>query len=613
MKRALLVLAMTLAAAAPAHADVVTTPAPGQLYDDGHTGRYLLDGPWSFRLDHGGRGWTQVTVPYAWNATDESPASMRGSVGWFRKDFRLPSAPKGSSWIVRFESVNYRASVYLNGRLIGKHETGYIPFELDLARGLRRGVNHLVLRVDSRRNLDSLPPLKAQPNGLPSGGWWNYGGILREVYLRRVYKVDMQELLARPLLPCRSCPATVLVRATLRNMTGRKEAVRVNASVGSAHPRFPKVTLPPRATREVAAKVRIGHPRLWWPGAPQLYQVSAVASAGGREGAGWRAGIGIRSIRVNRTGRVLINGLPIELRGASFHEEDVRVGAALTPEMRQSIWQSLVNLGATLTRAHYPLHPWFLEQADRDGIMVWDEIPAYQLPNSTTEKASVRNRALRYLAATVARDENHPSVLAWSVGNEMPPRVGGGQARYIRAAAHLLHSIDPTRLRALDYAGYPNATPSSTYHVLDALGVNCYFGWYPGPGGQVDDRAALAPFLDLVHGYYPTKALFVTEFGAEANRDGPIDEKGTYFFQRQLVEDHLAVYDSKPFVNGALIWALRDFRVRPDWDGGNPKPASPLNQKGITDQFGNPKAVYAAAQRMFHEVTPVVSPQAAKR
>lgn len=630
LKRAALVLlsaAVLAAAAAPAQAQAVTTPGPGQLYSDGHTGRYLLDGPWFFRLDPQGlgarrgfarasqslSGWTPVAVPYAWNATDETPGSMRGTIGWYRKDFRLPRAPRGSHWIVRFESVNYRAQVYLNGHRIGKHEGGYIPFELDLGRYLRRGRNSLVVRADNRRNLDTLPPLKKLSNGLPSGGWWNYGGILREVYLRRVGKVDMTEFLAQPQLPCRSCNATVLVQVHVRNMTSKRQRVALRANVGSARVRLPTATLAPHEVREVATKVGIRNPRLWEPGSPYLYPVSAAAIVGRHASAGWSAHVGIRSIRVNRTGRVLLNGIPVKLRGASFHEEQVTVGAALTPVMRGEIWNELTGLGATITRAHYPLHPWFLEQADKDGILVWDEIPMYQTPNSVTAKSRVRAKALKYLRATVARDQNHPSVLSWAIGNEMPTRVGSGQQRYIRDAAKVLHIIDPTRLRALDYSGYPSALPSSTYHVLDALGVNCYFGWYPGPGGQIDDRAELSPFLDQVHRYYPSKALFVTEFGAEANRDGPFDEKGTYSFQRQLVEDHLAVYDSKPFVNGAIVWALRDFRVRPDWDGGNPKPQSPLNQKGILDQFGRPKPAFFAAKRMFSEVVPLERATAARQ
>jgi beta-glucuronidase len=621
---AILAAAFVAAWAPAAGAQTVTTPAPGGLYTDGHTGRYLLDGPWYFRLDRSNVGvrrgfarasqslgaWTQISVPFAWNATDESPESMKGTIGWYRKDFRVPSAPKGSQWIVRFESVNYRATVYLNGHVLGRHEGGYIPFEFDLARYLKRGKNTLVVRADNRRNLRTIPILKITSTGIPSSGWWNYGGILREVYLRRVGKVDMQNLLARPALPCRACAASVLVKATLRSLSSKKQRVVVRARVGSQSVRLPAITLAPHATAEVANKVGIRNPRLWEPGSPNLYSVTAAASAGGRESAGWSTQIGIRSIRVNRTGRVLLNGLPIMLRGASFHEEDVTVGAALTPEMRQSLWQSLRDLGADFTRSHYPLHPWFLEQADRDGILVWDEIPMYQTPNSVTAKRGMRNKALRYLRDTVERDQNHPSVLTWSIGNEMPTRVGSGQQAYIREAASLLRHTDPTRLRALDYAGYPSALPSSTYHVLDALGVNCYFGWYPGPGGQIDDRAELGPFLNQVHRYYPTKALFVTEFGAEANRNGPIDEKGTYSFQRQLIEDHLAVYDSLPFVNGALVWALRDFRVRPRWDGGNPKPMSPLNQKGLTDQFGKPKAAFGAVERMFAEVDPLQRPGA---
>jgi beta-glucuronidase len=615
LKRAVIAIFAAAAIAGwvtPAQAQTVTTPTPGGLYASGHTDRYLLDGPWLFRRGTSG-SWTQVSVPYAWNATDESVDSMRGSIGWYRKDFRVPKAPKGSSWIVRFESVNYRATVYLNGHLLGRHEGGYIPFEFDLARYLKRGTNTLLIRADNRRNLNTMPVLKTTSTGLPSSGWWNYGGILREVYLRRVNKVDMQELLARPLLPCRACGASVLLRATLRNLTSKRQKVSVRARVGSLRARLPTVVLPPHGVSEVATKVGIRHPRLWEPGAPNLYQVSAAALVGGRQAAGWSDQIGVRSIRVSRNGRVLLNGVPIMLRGASFHEEDLTVGAALTPDMREQIWQQLRGLDATFTRAHYPLHPWFLEQADRDGILVWDEIPMYQTPNSVTEKRSYRSKALRYLRATVARDENHPSVLTWSIGNEMPTRVGTGQQRYIREAAAVLHKMDPTRLRALDYSGYPSALPSSTYHVLDALGVNCYFGWYPGPGGQIDDRQELSPFLDQVHRYYPTKALFVTEFGAEANREGPFDEKGTYAFQRQLVEDHLAVYDSKPFVNGALVWALRDFRVRPEWDGGNPKPASPLNQKGLLDQFGKPKPAYAAVKRMFDEVDPLQRSSAAQR
>jgi beta-glucuronidase len=119
------------------------------------------------------------------------------------------------------------------------------------------------------------------------------------------------------------------------------------------------------------------------------------------------------------------------------------------------------------------------------------------------------------------------------------------------------------------------------YAPLDILGINDYFGWYTGPNGQIADRNGLGPYLDQVRRCYRHKAIIVTEFGAEANRSGPVTEKGTYEFQQDFVRFHLAVFASKPWLSGALYWALREFRVRPGWNGGNPVPSPPLHTKGL--------------------------------
>src|SRR5204862_7628223 len=136
---------------------------------------------WATKTD--AAGWTPTTLPNAWNASDDSAASMAGGVSWYRRDFVAPTTPAGARWIVRFESVNYGATVFLNGVQIGTHQGASIPFEL-LLPNLQPGVNRLVVRVDSRRTPNDLPPG-------PRGGWWNYGGILREVYLRPVTGLDI--------------------------------------------------------------------------------------------------------------------------------------------------------------------------------------------------------------------------------------------------------------------------------------------------------------------------------------------------------------------------------------------------------------------------------------
>jgi beta-glucuronidase len=171
--------------------------------------------------------------------------------------------------------------------------------------------------------------------------------------------------------------------------------------------------------------------------------------------------------------------------------------------------------------------------------------------------------------------------MLWSVGNELSPRPGPVQGDYIRRAAGIAKDIDPTRPVGIAIQGYPSVDCQTEYKPLDVLGVNEYFGWYPGPGGRTFDRAGLSPYLDQVRRCYPHHAIVISEFGAEANRDGPPEEKGTWAFQRDYVNYHLGVFATKSWLSGAIYWALNEFRVKPDWEGGNPRPTPPLHQKGL--------------------------------
>ena len=136
---------------------------------------------------------------------------------------------------------------------------------------------------------------------------------------------------------------------------------------------------------------------------------------------------------------------------------------------------------------------------------------------------------------------------------------------------------------------------------LDALGVNEYFGWYRSAAAGLPETtdADLGPQLDRLHRTYPWLAMFVTEFGAEANRIGPQGEKGTLDFQTRWLRDHLAIHASRRFVNGSIVWALKDFRVHPTWGGGNPTPNPPYNNKGLIDENGMPKPAFYEVRRIF--------------
>jgi beta-glucuronidase len=325
---------------------------------------------------------------------------------------------------------------------------------------------------------------------------------------------------------------------------------------------------------------------------------------GGRTVQRYRAHAGIRSLRVNRLGRIELNGREVNLRGAAIHEDSPDRGAALTIGQMRQKFLNLRALGATMTRAHYPLSPYELELADRYGIVVWSEIPVYRMKSTLFNVPAIRARGLRMLREVIARDYNHPAVMVWSIGNENASRPKRGLRRYIREAARTARRMDPTRLVGIAVSGYPTVERQEIYKRLDVIGVNDYFGWYPGPAGSISDRSGLDGYLNRMHSDYPHQALMVTEFGAEANRHGPVTEKGTYEFQSDLLDYHLSVFARKPFINAALVWVLQDFRVKPGWAGGNPLPHPPVNEKGLIDDTGFRKPSFYTVEKLFRAIKP---------
>jgi beta-glucuronidase len=605
-----LLLALATLAALPAAASAADVPSDRRLYEDGPSGRYLMDGQWLFRLDAADQGvrqrfyrqtstdgWSPVAVPSVWNVGDDSEASMRGSVGWYRKDFELPDKSAALEWAARFESVNYRTRAWLNGREIGSNTGAYVPFTIRL-KGIRRGgVNRLVIRVDSRRRITDFPPSGLSARGSATGGWWNYGGIQREVYLQKLDTVSFDKVRVLPRVSGGS--ALVDFTVALENVTRRARRVSAIGNFGGRRVGLGTRRLRPGQTELFEGRVRISNPQLWSPRRPFLYQVGITASSGGRTVGTYSLKSGVRSIRVIR-GRLYLNGTPLNLRGFGVHEDSRTQGFAVDNAFRERLVAEAREVGATTLRSHYPLHPYVHELADRLGLLIWSEIPVYAMKTAVLARKRVRKLAAQEMRRNVEANLNHPSVLVWSVANELSSRPGPVQGDYIRRAAGIAKDIDPTRPTAIAFAGYISAGCHSEYAPLDVLGVNDYFGWYPGPNGQIFDRTRLSGYLDAVRRCYPRHALIVSEFGAEANRDGPVEEKGTWAFQQEWINYQLGVFASKPWLSGALYWTLNEFRVKPDWEGGNPRPSPPVHQKGLlTYDTWSRKPAWVDVQRSF--------------
>ena len=282
-------LVFALMLALPAHAlasgTAAAAPTAKVLYHDGYTGRYLLDGTWYLRLDPLDQGlaqgfqrqasltgWGAITVPNAWNATDLSDASQRGA--W-------PGTARTSAAGGDQDHV-------LDGALrIGELPGAGLPQRAPDRHA--RGRVHAVRGPAAQRPQEGReppggaggqPPVGHGPaaargpdNGTPGGGWWNYGGLLREVYLRKVDRVDIElRGPADPPLPClrrqRAGPGHA------PQLDGKKRKAGLHASVGGLAAHFRLVTLPARGTRQVRAKVTIPTRACGRPGDPQLYRVS---------------------------------------------------------------------------------------------------------------------------------------------------------------------------------------------------------------------------------------------------------------------------------------------------------------------------------------------------
>jgi beta-glucuronidase len=252
--------------------------------------------------------------------------------------------------------------------------------------------------------------------------------------------------------------------------------------------------------------------------------------------------------------------------------------------------------------------------ADKAGILLWSEIPVYGSFLSTAEadedlsSPSWKAAALALLKDNIETNENHASILLWSIGNELPASVTAPEAAYIRAATAEIHTLDPTRPAAMAVVDYPGlACQTAAYAPLDVIGINEYFGWFDEAGGATEDRQDLEPFLDSVRNCYPDKALMVTEFGFGANRNGPIEVRGTYQYQEDNIAYSLGVFNQLSWLAGAIWFPLQDFAAEPGYDGGEPIGDPPFVDKGVIDQYGNKKPGFAVMQALF-DATPQLAP-----
>lgn len=525
-----------------------------------------------------------------------------GTTGVYELHFRTPSTPPGFGWGVRFEQARRTAVVSLNGRPVGTHADPYTGFDLTLPPLRASAMNTLSVRVDNRR-----------PGPEPREGWWNWGGLSRPVTLIPLGPVVASNVALLPQLNCpkpERCSGHVLLDATLRNRSGGAIRPRLEVTLSAPNRGRARRTsvlappLAPGASEHLRSRIPLlGPVQTWSPDAPRRYSAAVQTFAGTTLAQQNSFQVGMRQASV-QNGLLMLNGRQVDLRGASIEEDMQGHGAALTGADDARIVSELQALHANVTRAQYPLGEDLLNRLDRAGILVWSQAPIYHR-DALLRTAAERATALASLRDTVLQTRTHASVVCESVANELSPTPDSvpGTRAYIEAAVPLVRALDPGTPTAIDLFTYPGFPVQRAYRAFDLLGINNYYGWYTGRRGHsTANLSDLAPFLQQTHERYPQQALVMSEFGAEANINGPASEKQTYQFQTQYVQRTLEAVGSLPFMNGAIYWTLREFAVKPHWDGGAHRhdiPHTVIHHKGLIAYDGKPKPAFAVAARLF--------------
>ena len=574
------VAGLVLALCAPASAEV--------------RGSVPLNEGWEF-ADQAEGPWEPVQIPHVMDPRP-TPEVWEGRVAWYRLKFTGPATRQ--AWWLRFDQVRRRAQAFLNGRPIGTHDNPLTPFSLP-ARGIVPGrENVLVVRVDNRRT----PGWRE--------GWWNWGGITRAVRLVPRGRVEMRDTGLLSEVHCDGrCTAQVRLDSWVKNRTAKP--VRPLVSVRLQGPRGKVVrnamrvrSIPPGETARVQFNTPVERPRLWTPEQPVLYEASVSARLGKRVEHAEDSRVGLRSVGV-RDGHLELNGRRLDLRGASIQEDVPGRGPAMTDADIEQIVSDLKAVGANVTRAHYLLDERLLDRLDEEGILVWSQAPVYHRDVQLRTKAG-RSYALGSVKRTVLEARNHPSVITHSVANELSPRpdIMRTTGIFLDTARELTEDLDHTLPASVDILAWPGFPKQKTYARFDLLGINSYFGWYQGDEnhetGNIDD---LEPFLRQSRRFYDRQALVMTEFGAEATMDGPDDVKETWAFQSRYLQHNLSLIDKLGFMSGAIYWTLREFAVKPDWDGGALRTdveRDAIHNKGLLHyEDGARKPAWEVAQEHF--------------
>lgn len=546
----------------------------------------LLNNDWNFRFSHQVQKGTEVRVdlPHTWNAQDALSGKIdyKRGIGNYEKNLFIRPEWKGKRLFIRFEGVNNIADVFINRRHIGEHRGGYGAFIFEITGKVEYGKeNSILVRVNNGEQLDIMPLV---------GDFNFYGGIYRDVHL-----LITDETCISPL--DYASPGVRLIQDSVSHRYAKVRAI-VDLSNGSSGNQEVELNVRlldgQRVVKEGTKNVNlsgnevmqqeltfeIDQPHLWnGRQDPFLYQAEVTLFRNGQMVDRATQPLGLRFYRIDPDKGFFLNGKHLPLQGVCRHQDRSEVGNALRPQHHEEDVALMLEMGVNAVRlAHYPQATYFYDLMDKNGIIVWAEIP-FVGPGGYNDKGFVDLPAFRangkeQLKELIRQHYNHPSICVWGLFNELT-ELGDNPVEYIKELNVLAHQEDTTR---------PTTSASNQMgdlnFITDAIAWNRYDGWYGGT------PADLGKWLDRMHKDHPKICIAISEYGAGASiyhqQDSLVKTIPTSWWHPENWQTYYHIENwktisSRPYVWGSFVWNMFDFGAAHRTEGDRPG----INDKGL--------------------------------
>ena len=556
--------------------------------------------------------WQKVSIPHSWNGDAYVTKNYYRGTAWYRKSLTLSQSEEDRQQYLRFEGVNQVTSVYINGHFVVEHKGGYTSFTFDITPYCLFGKENIIA-VKADNSLTDVPPV--------SGDFTFFGGIYRDVWLISTPKrhIDLSNYGSNGIFidtdNVSEKSASYTIRGSIVNEASTKATIKITHTLKDPQSAViskleQKISLKANEKFDFNQSGELTNPLLWTPESPYIYTIETTISdvKTNKVLDTVTSTTGFRWYKFDGEKGFFLNGKPYKLNGVCRHQDQMPIANALTDEMHRRDMQLIKEMGANFIRiSHYPQDNAIIEQCDKLGLLVWEEIPIIDI---VPDEPKYGNNCETNLREMIRQHYNHPSVIMWGYMNEIllvtqrknEEEKNLATERALKLAKQLevvLKEEDKQRCSVMAFHGSESYNKLGFADIVDIVGWNLYQGWYSDNVNQFDR------FMEKQQKEYPNKPKIVSEYGAGS--DKRIHSfKGKRFdfsmeYQQEYAEHYLSVIEREPYIVGATYWNFIDFGSA-QRDESMPR----INNKGLVYSDRTPKDVYYLFKAYYRKDIPVL-------